>query len=103
MRNFVFISPNFPENYWKFCKQLQGDGFNVLGIGDCPYEQLKDEVKNSVDEYYWVTNLEHYEEVYRAVAFYIFKYGQIEFLESNNEYWLERDAALRTAFLSLPE
>ncbi len=98
MRNFVFISPNFPENYWKFCKQLQDDGFNVLGIGDCPYEQLKDEVKNSVDEYYWVTNLEHYEEVYRAVAFYIFKYGQIEFLESNNEYWLERDAALRTAF-----
>lgn len=98
MRNFIFISPNFPENYWKFCKQLQNNGFNVLGIGDCPYDRLKDEVKNSVNEYYWVTDLENYDEVYRAVAFFIFKYGRIEFLESNNEYWLERDAMLRTAF-----
>lgn len=28
----------------------------------------------------------------------IFKYGPIDWLESNNEYWLERDARLRTAF-----
>ena len=98
MRNFIFISPDFPENYWKFCKQLQNDGFNVLGIGDCPYDALKEEVKSSVNEYYWVHNLENYDEVYRAVAFFIFKYGQVEYLESNNEYWLERDAALRTAF-----
>ncbi len=27
-----------------------------------------------------------------------FKYGRIDWLESNNEYWLERDAALRTDF-----
>lgn len=98
MRNFIFISPNFPENYWKFCANLKQDGFNVLGIGDCPYEELKEEVKNSVDEYYRVGSLENYGEVYRAVAFYIFKYGEIEYLESNNEYWLERDAYLRTAF-----
>ncbi len=98
MRNFIFISPNFPENYWKFCKQLQNNGFNVLGIGDCPYDALSVEVKNSVNEYYKVNSLENYDEVYRAVAFFIFKYGQIEYLESNNEYWLERDAALRTAF-----
>ncbi len=43
-------------------------------------------------------NLEHYDEVYRAVAFLIFKHGPIDWLESNNEYWLERDAKLRTAF-----
>ena len=98
MKNFVFISPNFPENYWKFCKKLQENGFNVLGIGDCPYENLTDEVRNSVNEYYRVSCLENYEEVYRAVAFFIFKYGKIEFLESNNEYWLERDALLRTEF-----
>ncbi len=98
MKNFIFISPNFPENYWKFCKQLQYNGFNVLCIGDCPYEQLKDEVWGSLKEYYWVRSLENYDEVYRAVAFFIFKYGKIDFLESNNEYWLERDAMLRTAF-----
>ena len=36
--------------------------------------------------------------MYRAVAFLTFKYGRIDWLESNNEYWLERDAALRTDF-----
>ena len=30
--------------------------------------------------------------------FFAFKYGRIDWLESNNEYWLERDAALRTDF-----
>ena len=42
--------------------------------------------------------MENYDEVYRAVAFYAFKYGKIDWLESNNEYWLERDAMLRTDF-----
>ena len=52
----------------------------------------------SLHEYYRVSSLENYDEVYRAVAFFIHKYGEISWLESNNEYWLERDAALRTAF-----
>ena len=44
MKNFLFISPNFPVNYWYFCKQLRANGMRVLGIGDCPYEQLKPEL-----------------------------------------------------------
>lgn len=35
MKNFIFISPNFPTNYWKFCAELKKNGMNVLGIGDC--------------------------------------------------------------------
>ena len=98
MRNFIFISPDFPDNYWKFCKELKEDGFNVLGIGDCPYNQISGELKNALSEYYWVSNLKNYDEVFRAVAFFSFRYGKIEFIESNNEYWLERDALLRTEF-----
>lgn len=98
MKNFIFISPNFPTNYYKFCRELKNNGFNVLGIGDCPYNELPENVKNSVREYYWVTNLENYDEVYRAVAYFTFIYGKIDYIESNNEYWLERDAMLRTAF-----
>lgn len=98
MKNFIFISPNFPENYWHFCRELKNNGINVLGIGDCPYDRLTDDLKNSVNEYYYVSSLENYDEVYRAVAFFAFKYGEIDFIESNNEYWLERDALLRTAF-----
>ena len=98
MQNFIFISPNFPTNYWQFCRELKNNGLNVLGIGDQPYDELKPELKDSLNEYYKVGSLENYDEVYRAVAFFTFKYGRIDWLESNNEYWLERDAALRTDF-----
>ncbi|MDE7453218.1 MAG: ATP-grasp domain-containing protein [Clostridia bacterium] len=98
MKNFIFISPDFPANYYKFCRELKNYGFNVLAIGDCPWDRLSDDVKENVNEYYWVHSLENYDEVYRAVAFFIFKYGKIDYLESNNEYWLEHDAALRSAF-----
>ena len=98
MKNFIFISPNFPTNYWMFCRELKNNGMNVLGIGEQPYDELTEDLKNSLNEYYKVNSLENYDEVYRAVAFFIFKYGRIDWLESNNEYWLERDARLRTAY-----
>ena len=98
MKNFVFISPNFPTNYWQFCRHLKDNGLNVLGIGDQPYDELLPELKASLNEYYRVSSMENYDEVYRAVAFFAFKYGKIDWLESNNEYWLERDAMLRTDF-----
>ncbi len=91
MKNFIFISPNFPTNYWMFCRELKNNGMNVLGIGDQPYDELSDELRSSLNEYYKVDNLENYEEVYRSVAFLIFKHGRIDWLESNNEYWLERE------------
>ena len=98
MQNFIFISPNFPENFQHFCRELKLNGLRVLGIGDQPYEQLSPDLWGSLDEYYKVGSLENYDEVYRAVAFFIHRYGRIDWLESNNEYWLERDAMLRTDF-----
>jgi len=98
MKNFIFISPNFPATYWQFCFQLKKNGMRVLGIGDCPYDELKQELRDSLHEYYKVANLENYDEVFKAVAFFTYKYGKIDWLESNNEYWLERDAKLRTEF-----
>ena len=98
MKNFIFISPNFPTNYWHFCRELKNNGLNVLGIGEQAYDELLPELKDSLNEYYKVNSLENYDEVYRAVAFLTFKHGRIDWLESNNEYWLERDARLRTDF-----
>lgn len=96
--NFVFISPQFPKHYWNFCDRLHKNGVNVLGIGDTPFENLQTELKNSLTEYYFVENLQDYEKVFKAVAFFSFKYGKIDWLESNNEFWLEQDAKLRTEF-----
>ena len=44
MGNVIFLSPNFPTNYWQFCRELKNNGMNVLGIGDCPYDQLSEEL-----------------------------------------------------------
>jgi hypothetical protein len=96
--NFIFISPYFPHTYWNFCDRLHKNGVNVLGIGDEAYDSLKPELKASLTEYYKVSSLENYDEVFRAVAFFSFKYGKIDWIESNNEYWLEQDARLREDF-----
>ena len=96
--NFIFISPNFPHTYWQFCDRLRRNGLNVLGIGDCPYDDLEVPLRAALTEYYRVTSLEDYDQVYRAVAFFAFKYGKIDWIESMNEYWLEQDARLRTDF-----
>ena len=32
--NFIFIAPNFPDNYRFFCDRLNHNDVNVLGIGD---------------------------------------------------------------------
>ncbi len=98
MTNFIYISPNFPTNHWFFIHHLKRNGINTLGIGDAPYDELTQDLKNSLNEYYKVSSLENYDEVYRAVAFFAFKYGKIDWLETNNEYWLERDAKLRKDF-----
>lgn len=96
--NFVFISPHFPRTYWLFANRLKRNGVNVLGIGDCPYDGLEDNVRDSLTEYYYVQDMKDYEQVFKAVAFFSFKYGKIDWLESNNEFWLEQDARLRTDF-----
>lgn len=96
--NVIFISPHFPLHFYHFCDRLKRLGVNVLGIGDAPYDSIGWSCQDSLTEYYYVKSLEDYEEVYRAAAFFIFKYGRIDYIDSQNEYWLELEARLRTDF-----
>lgn len=98
MKNFLFISPAFPGNYENFCVALKNDGVNVLGIGDTPYDELSPVLKSALTEYYRVDNMKNYDEMLRAVAFLSFHHGKIDWLESNNEYWLTQDARLQGRF-----
>ena len=96
--NFVYISPQFPKTNCEFCDRLKQNGVNVLGIADMEYDQLDQKLKDSLTEYYKVSNLENYDEVLKAAAFFTHKYGKIDWLESNNEHWLVQDAKLRSDF-----
>ena len=92
--NVVFISPNFPVYFYNFCRRLKERGVNVLGIGDCRYDELPEHTIHSLNEYYKVDSLEDYEDVYRACAYFTWKYGKIDWIESENEYWLELDVMI---------
>ena len=93
--NFIFISPNFPDRYFQFVKELRARGMNVLCIGDTPYADINPELKTSATEYYWLPSLSDYNAILGACRFYEKKYGKIDYLESNNEWWLVQDAKLR--------
>lgn len=96
--NVVFISPNFPLYFFNFCGRLKERGVNVLGIGDTSYNELAEDTINSLTEYYKVNSLENFDEVEKACSFFCEKYGKIDWIESQNEYWLETEAALRSKF-----
>lgn len=96
--NVIFISPNFPLDFYNFCSRLKERGANVLGIGDAPFESLPKHTIDSVTEYYRVNSLENYNEVSEACRFFSEKYGQIHWIESENEYWLETESKLRSQF-----
>ena len=72
--NFIFISPNFPESYWLFCQGLKNNGVTVLAIADTSYDSLSLNLKNSIHDFYQVSNLENYDEVFKAVAWFTYKY-----------------------------
>lgn len=96
MVNYVFISPTFPETAAIFCEHLAAAGVRVFGIGDS--WEVSDRLRSCLTEYYRVDSLHDYDAVHRAVAWLTWKYGRMDWIESNNEYWLGLDAALRTDF-----
>lgn len=97
-KNFVFISPTFPKTYYQFPKAWKKLGGTSLCIGEDSWQSLPQEMKDACSEYYQVRSMKDYDQMYRAVAWFAHKHGKIDWLESNNEFWLEQDARLRTDF-----
>jgi predicted ATP-grasp superfamily ATP-dependent carboligase len=96
--NVVFLSPHFPPQYYRFCLNLKAAGANVLGVGDEPVDNLSQEVRTSLTEYYQVDDMHDYDALVRACGFFTHRYGKIDRLESLNEYWLSTEARLRDDF-----
>jgi len=96
--NIVLLSPHFPSNYQNFCVNLHKLGANVLGIADENYENLHQDLKAALTDYYKVTDMHDYDQLVRAMGYFTHKYGKIDRFESHTEYWLETDASIRTDF-----
>ena len=96
--NVVFLSPHFPPHYSRFCLNLKAAGANVLGVGDEPYDNLSQDVRTALTEYYQVDDMHNYDALVRACGFFTHRYGKIDRLDSLNEYWLSTEARLRDDF-----
>ncbi len=96
--NYVYLSPQFPTNYYPFVIQLRAAGANVLGIGDSPFEHLSAALKRHLTEYYRVSDMHNYDELVRAMGYFTHRYGKLDRFESHNEYWLETEARIRSDF-----
>jgi hypothetical protein len=96
--NVVFLSPNFPPNFWHFCRGLREAGANPLGIADAPWEALRPELRGALSEYYRVDDLHRYDELTRALGYLTFRHGKLDRLDSMSEHWLELEARARDDF-----
>ena len=96
--NFVFLSPHFPPNYYRFAVALKNQGVTVLGLADESYDTLHHDLKSSLREYYRVNSMHAYDELLRALGYFTHHYGKLDRIDSHNEYWLETEARLRTDF-----
>jgi hypothetical protein len=96
--NIVFLSPHFPSHYYQFCLNLKSARANVLGIGDEHYDNLSQELRAALTDYYQVDDMHDYDALVRACGFFTHRYGKIDRLDSLNEYWLGTEARLRDDF-----
>lgn len=96
--NFVFLSPHFPPNFRHFCIQLRNAGANVFGVADAPFDWLHHDLRDALTYYYRVSDMHNWDELCAALHFFQNGWGQIDRLDSMNEYWLGHEAGLRSDF-----
>ena len=94
--NVILLSPHFPPNHVNYAKALKRYGDTVLGIGDSP--DITDELRYALDEYVYVPDMTNYDSMLRTVAYLTSKYGKIDRIDSQNEFWLGIEAQLREDF-----
>ncbi|MGI5829881.1 MAG: ATP-grasp domain-containing protein [Bradymonadia bacterium] len=94
--NVVLISPHFPPNHVNYARALRKFGDNALGIGDSPH--ISHELREALTEYVYVPNMQDYDAMLRTMGYFTSKYGKIDRVDSQNEFWLGLEARLREDF-----
>lgn len=94
---WLFLSPDFPPNYYLFAWRLRELGGISLGIGGPPYTTLPPAVAQALHGYESVGDLHDTEAVIRAAHRLAERFGPIDGVDSFNEYWLPLEAQVREA------
>ncbi len=94
--NVVILSPHFPPNHINYVKAVKNQGDVAIGIGDCADPSW--DVRNELDEYVYVPDMMNYDAMVRAMGYITSKYGKIDRIDSQNEWWLGIESQLRLDF-----
>jgi len=99
MMNFLFLSPFFPPNAFRYCVALASRGVSVLAIGDEPIASKPPALTADVlRDYVFEPIMGDDARLYAAAAELVARHGPIARLDSNGEHWLEAEGRLRDAF-----
>ncbi len=96
--NVLYLSPNFPPNYYPFPVRLREAGAKVVAIGWESYERLRPELKAALSDYCQVPDMDDYDHVLKAAAFLVSRVGKLDRVVSQEEHWIDLEAALRRDF-----
>jgi hypothetical protein len=91
----LYLSPGFPPNSHLFCVAAYKRGASVLAIGDMPENDLPSEAHQAIERYVYEPRMGNYELLLGIVRSMVAEHGQIDFVESNGEHWLEVEGRLR--------
>ena len=94
--NVIIISPHFPPNHINYARAVKKYGDVALGIGDSP--NISEDLRAVLDEYVYVPDMTNYDAMLRTVGYLTSKYGKIDRIDSQNEFWLGIESRLRDDF-----
>ena len=97
-KNVLLISADFPKIYYQFAEAFKKNDCNVFVIGSTQVENLEPRLKEAIVEYVQTYEMENIGRMIEIVGGLINRYGPMDILESNIEYWLRYDAVLREWF-----
>lgn len=92
----IVLSPHFPALFLPFWEQLSKAGVQVIGIADIAWEALPQTLQKHLHAYWRVEDMHNIDELTHACRELSQRHGEIHYLESLNEYWLETEAQLRS-------
>lgn len=94
--NVIILSPHYPPNQINYARAVKRRGDVAIGIGDSA--SISDELRGVLDEYVYIPDMTQYDTMLRTVGYLTSKYGKIDRIDSQNEFWLGIESRLREDF-----
>lgn len=94
--NVIILSPHYPPNQINYARAVKRHGDVAIGIGDSA--SISDELRSVLDEYVYIADMTQYDTMLRTVGYLTSKYGKIDRIDSQNEFWLGIESQLREDF-----